>query len=579
MIENVTSEFLEIAKLPLNGSKMLNYLVVMQQIADNDDVQYQFPTGICLISSVLKATGRSVYTLNLNYKNEPLKELYDAIVDNDIDVVLCGGLSQEYNAIKTILDVVKNTSNRIKTIVGGGIITADPKTAMIALRNADYGVVGEGEIIVTQIAFALENNLSISDINGVVTKTSEINIDAISDINNLDILPFPDYFGFELNLMLGRKYSSTYYDREPLFTRAATVLCSRSCPYNCTFCFHTAGKKYRRRSLDGVFKEIEWLVNSFDINYIILNDEMFVGYEDSLYEFCSRIKEYGIKWWGQTRVDMVSREILKLMKNSNCSRVTFGVESADNEILKSMRKGITIEQVEEAFKCASEVGLPASGNIILGDINETKETYRNSMNWWANNRQYDITLRYVWVFPGSNLYLNALKNKVITDPVKFLRDGCPQINVTKMTDREYDEMIAEVELFKLVHEDGIIENFTIPVFEKELNCLIKNPVALWPATVPIISMLSKIAPEFLASSNLWLVNRATADAHMPGIESYGKRVYSPDIITEMNIQTVVVIHRMSLYRTIIDDIRDNSIMVQRVIHVSELFNKNAYEED
>lgn len=88
------------------------------------------------------------------------------------------------------------------------------------------------------------------------------------EISNLDILPFPDYEGFEYHMLI----------RNGLFMNAGVqektvvIATGRSCPFNCTFCFHSSGKKYRRRSVDNIFKEIEWVITNYGINYIIFVD-------------------------------------------------------------------------------------------------------------------------------------------------------------------------------------------------------------------------------------------------------------------------------------------------------------------
>lgn len=124
---------------------------------------------------------------------------------------------------------------------------------------------------------------------------------------------------------------------------------SRACPYQCTFCFHSSGSKYRQRSLDNFFEELDILVEKYAIKYIFIVDELFAVKMDRLKEFCQRIKPYNIKWWAEFRVNTVTKEMVDLLKDANCAVMAFGIERADNRILKSMRKNITIEQTANAL--------------------------------------------------------------------------------------------------------------------------------------------------------------------------------------------------------------------------------------
>lgn len=145
-IENITTEFLKMIKLPEPNGKVFNYLIVMPQNEKGNN-RHAFYLGVPYVCSALKASGRIVFTLNLNYKPDPIESLKHVIARQSIDVVLTGGFSSQFWEIKTVVDTVKYVNPLIITVVGGAIVSSDPTTAMQALENADYGVVGEGEQI------------------------------------------------------------------------------------------------------------------------------------------------------------------------------------------------------------------------------------------------------------------------------------------------------------------------------------------------------------------------------------------------------------------------------------------------
>ena len=138
--------------------------------------------------------------------------------------------------------------------------------------------------------------------------------------------------------------------------------------------------------------------------------------------------------------------MVKALKDSNCRYVFLGIESADNRILKSMRKNITIEQVERALEMTINAGLDTRSTIILGDAVENMESAYKTINWWLEHRKYSsIVIDMIIAFPGSILYKNARENGRIPDPVRFLHDGCPIINLsTEMTDDEYLQLVKDI---------------------------------------------------------------------------------------------------------------------------------------
>lgn len=109
-----------------------------------------------------------------------------------------------------------------------------------------------------------------------------------------------------------------------------------------------------------------------------------------------------------------------------------------------MRKKITIEQVEHAFELSERVGIYARGTLIFGDPEETRETVRQTVEWYLKNRKWsdidnfwNITLGTIKAYPGTALYKQACDRGIIKDKIQFLKDGCPPVNLSKLTEAEY----------------------------------------------------------------------------------------------------------------------------------------------
>ena len=263
------------------------------------------------------------------------------------------------------------------------------------------------------------------------------------EIIDLDSLPFPDYEGFNYGEYLkanpdmsdeGKKYSQV------------SVIGGRSCKYNCTFCFHPSGTTYRQRSLDSIFAEIDYLVEHYNISYIALREELFATDNRRVADFCKRMENYDFDWSIQLRIDSINQELVDLLKGTRCRYVFVGVESASDEVLKSMRKGINLEQIETALDMLKDAGLNSRSGVIFGDTVETYATAMFTLDWFTQNcNRYRMFVDMIIAFPGSTLYKRACRLGAIPDPVQFLQDGCPIVNVSKMDNREFADLVHKIE--------------------------------------------------------------------------------------------------------------------------------------
>lgn len=441
---------------------MLNVLLVIPRYLIYGNCHYVMPMGILYVSAYMKRMKVAhVHTLNLNHHEGDEREiLRKHIIQFNIDVLGIGGLSGEYRDLRRITLWSKEDFPNVKLVLGGGIVTADPVTTMKAFPEVDFGVVGEGEITICELLRHIETQRQSFDcICGIAYRTGEtIHVTSRrEDIQELDELPLPDYEGFDYG---------TYLDQNPDMSDAGkrysqvSVIGGRSCKYNCTFCFHPSGSKYRQRSLDSIFREIDYLVEHYDISYIALREELFATDNARVREFCRRVAPYSFDWSIQLRIDSINEQLVSLLQGTRCRYIFVGVESACDEVLKSMRKGITVEEIEYALQLLHDAGLNFRTGVILGDTADTYETACRTLAWFEEHRAtYRLYADMIIAFPGSVLYKRAIADGTIPDPVRFLQDSCPVVNVSRMNDSEFRLILDRVSSinnriynYKIYHE-------------------------------------------------------------------------------------------------------------------------------
>lgn len=605
-----------------NGHK-LNFLLVMPRLVQSIGDGYVFPLGVAYVSSSMKKDGFNVFTLNLNHREGEVSEIIKkAIKEHDIHVVATGGLSPQYHLVKSVIESAKKVNSGITIVVGGGIISSDPETAIEALKFADFGVIGEGEETMCELAQCLEVKGDFSKVDGLIFKEGSgyKKTNPRKDIENISAIPWPDYEGFDVEKYLEAPSAGFSGINK---SRLICMLGSRSCPFNCTFCSHTIGKKFRRRSLDDFFAELEYLTSRYKIEYISMADEVFAPDLASAKEFCERIKRYNISWYADFRIDKVWPELLPILKESGLEVMFFGIESADNRILKSMQKGITIEQIENALKMVYEAGIPSYGCFIFGDIEETVETAQNTLNWWKKHMEYALHLTLVKPFPGSYIYQYACEKGIIKDQIQYLKDGCPQVNISRMSDDEFAGIVRQIsELLSLMDalvsvellgldplmgretisgicpkcsQKNIWENiklfsidyiycnhcgqkYEIPNppqirenLDKNISILLKKygKVAVWGMTLSIMDLFKH--SKILIDSNIFPID---ISENKRKTDLFGKKIYAPDVLDTEKIP-IVVVAVPSHAGQISCQIRENHPRVKKIIDIGQLADFNS----
>ena len=418
----------------------MNFLLIVPQF--NPRVLfYDFPLGLAYISGAMKKAGLNVSCLNLNHcqHTNVIEAIAGSIITNDIDVVCTGGLITHYSIIGELLGAVKKIKPSVINIVGGGLVTCEPELVFDGL-DMDYGVLGEGEITIGELAGAIMDGREPRDVKGIIYRNSDgemVKTEARGPIENLSSLAWPDYQGLGLEYYLDNQlpYDSSILQvfDEP---RVLPVISSRSCPYRCSFCYHPLGNKYRSRELDDFFSEIEYLINHHDVNGLLVLDELLCHNKGRLEEFCERIKPFHVRWMAQLRVDSVDEKLLGMLKDANCYYLSYGIESACDEILKSMQKHTTVAQIEKALELTYDAGISSQGNLLFSDRSETLETAEESLQWAMEHWYYRLQLAPLFALPRSSDYLYALEQGIIEDKMEFIKRGCQFVNISKMSENE-----------------------------------------------------------------------------------------------------------------------------------------------
>lgn len=327
------------------------------------------------------------------------------------------GLTSYTIQIKTAAVIAAEIKKQFPDILvccGGPHVTVMPQETLEEFPGIDFVVCGESELVFVQILNLLkQGDRDVAAIKGVVTRGKEDT--AYDYIEKLDELPFPAWDAFDLN-----SYPGLYPHRTKLELPMST---SRGCPFSCIFCVRPFGKKRRHRSVESVINEIKRNINEFGCESISFVDETFIFNLEWSRELFQTMIDEGINkkinWSCSTRVDNMTPEMFKLMKEAGCYYVFFGFESGDDSILKNMKKSFSVADIKRAVNMAKQSGLIVAGSFIIGLPGETEETVKKSIELGKEMNIYSTTFPIAVPFPGTILRKQAERNeygmKILTD--------------------------------------------------------------------------------------------------------------------------------------------------------------------
>jgi len=277
--------------------------------------------------------------------------------------------------------------------------SALPEECLSGELHPDFVVRGEPELSVEAAVENLELEGEVAPLPGLTVRLGNTVVHGPDRplVQDVASLGKPDW-----SLVRTSRYQIPFLRR-----RFLTVLTSRGCPYQCTFCTQRLyyGRAVRVRSPAAISAEIEELKTRFGIHDFFLWSECFSADREHAHAVCQALKGVsGISWVVTTRADCVDPDLLCAMREAGCWLIGFGFESAVPQILKACRKGHTVADSIQAAQWAREAGLHVLGHFVFGLPGETAHTARATLEL-ALMMDIDFAQFYcVAPYPGTELY-------------------------------------------------------------------------------------------------------------------------------------------------------------------------------
>src|SRR5580693_5903754 len=340
-----------------------------------------------------------------------------------------------------LAEAIKKVNPNIRIAFVGPPVTTSPDRALNECAVIDFVCRREFDFSVVEYA----NGKPLDEILGIsYRKDSKVvhNPDR-PQVDNLDAMPW-------VTDIYARDMDVTKYNVPFLLHPYVSLYSTRGCPAQCTFCLWPqtlSGHAWRKRSTDDVAAEMAHAKKLFPhVKEFFFDDDTFNIQKARTVELCAKLKPLGLTWSCTSRVT-TDFETLKAMKEAGCRLLIVGYESGDQQILKNIKKGATIERARQFTKDCHKLGLVVHGDFILGLPGETHETINNTIAFAKELDVETIQVSVAHAYPGTELYDYAVKNGFMVGDNKMVDEGGHQLAHIQYPGLPADDILSAVHRF------------------------------------------------------------------------------------------------------------------------------------
>ncbi|GAX60434.1 Fe-S oxidoreductase [Candidatus Scalindua japonica] len=353
------------------------------------------PYGIMYISSFVRQSGYTVKLFDLfkkNYAHLSIDDIADQILTHDPGIVGISSMTSQSLDAMALGDALMRKSN-VSVVHGGVHPTSLPEET---LKHGHVVVQGEGEHCMRQITSSKPICSQRKIFQGKPLTEEE-----------MDSIPFPKKEDLD----------ETAFD--PSLDPKFPIITARGCPYKCVFCkdgFRSSNKRFH--SVDYIVEFLGYISQTLGFRKIIVLDDIFIYSEQRMEEMIIKLEKRNLKFKFQCQVhaNVITPRVLRLMKRLGIQWIYIGIESGNQQILKNIKKGITIEKASNAVHLLKKNGFYVAGMYMIGNIGETSKTVNDTIRFAFTLPTDRAWFSFAAPYPGTQFYDMADKYGKIIEP-------------------------------------------------------------------------------------------------------------------------------------------------------------------
>jgi hopanoid biosynthesis associated radical SAM protein HpnJ len=362
----------------------------------------------------------------------------------DFDLVVLFTSTPGFEIDCKISTMMKQSNPKLQVCFVGPPVTVEPEKCLNTGTSIDFVIRREFDYQIVDYA----NGKPLEEIPGASFRKDGtiVNNPEAPMVENLDALPW-------VTKVYKRDLDFKRYNVPFLLQPYLSFYTTRGCPAMCTFCLWPqthSGHRWRLRSAKDIANEVQFSMENFPgLREIFFDDDTFNYRKQRTLEVCAELKKLKPFTWSCTSRVTTDYETLKAMKEAGCRLLIVGYESGDEQILRNIKKGATIDMARRFTANCHKLGLTVHGDFIVGLPGETRETLRNTINFAKELDVETIQVSIAHAFPGTEFYDYAKKNNLVSIKTSDMSDaeGHQLPNVIYPGILEKGEMVEWVETF------------------------------------------------------------------------------------------------------------------------------------
>lgn len=364
------------------------------------------PLNIAYLAAIAEKAGHSVKIVDGEAEELTTEVLLRKVREFSPDLIGLTCTTPLFHAVKELASKIKNGFD-IPIMVGGHHVSLLREKALEDCF--DFLFVGESEISFAEFLECYEQGGDLSAVRGLLFRRSGQTVftGEAGRIQDLDTIPFPARYllrsdRYKLGTLRGRvQYTS--------------IMMTRGCPFECIYCANiVSGRQVRRRSIKNVADEIEQVINDFGTRHFYFVDDILTLSKEYALGLCNEIdkRKLRITYEGSTRANLFDEELAQRLAKTGLIRISFGLESADPNVLKIIKKDIPLESYIQANRLTNKYGIETINSVMLGLPGEDRQSIQRTISFLCRAKDiHHATYSIAMPYPGTEFYEMARKGE------------------------------------------------------------------------------------------------------------------------------------------------------------------------
>ena len=391
---------------------------------ENNYIKYiPFPFFLAYAASLLKSKDNEIKLIDAIALELDEQSVLDEIDAYSPRLVVIETSTPSFDNDIRIAQKIKRKISNSSIVLCGPHATTYAKDILNKYDFVDYILMGEYEYTLLDLVNKLKKRGSLTTVLGLGFKSNQavlINRPRPT-LKYLDDLPWP-----QREAPVIYKYNDGFAG---LPVPNVQMCSSRGCPFHCIFCLWPqvlyGEHKYRKRNPVKVVEEMAWLIKEFNFKAVYFDDDVFNIDKPHVISICKEIKKKNIKvpWAVMARADLMNEKLLSFMADAGLYAVKYGVESANNKVLKLCKKNMNLTQAEKMIRYTKKLGIKVHLTFCLGLPGETKQSIQDTVNFISETKPDSLQFSLATPFPGTEYFRYLKKRGVVLSENLIDYDG------------------------------------------------------------------------------------------------------------------------------------------------------------